>query len=130
MATEIALVGWLIVCGVEILPLGVAVDKDAIAAAISCCWAASGVWTDMAWGNSSPFPDTGIVATTFVTSCWVSWLFWLDMFVWDKGCCNRTGIVGGTPDLAVVKLLTAVADVLGNDCAVMDSPVIFKTMII
>ena len=46
------------------------------------------------------------------------------MFVRDKGCCNKTGIVGGAPVLAVVKLLTVVADVLGNDCAVMDSPVI------
>ena len=48
------------------------------------------------------------------------------MFVRDKGCCNKTGIVGGTPGLAVVKLLTAVAGVLGNDCAVIDSPVIFQ----
>ena len=45
------------------------------------------------------------------------------MFVRDKGCCNKTGIVGGTPGLAVVKLLTAV---LGSDCAVIDSPVIFQ----
>ena len=30
--------------------------------------------------------------------------------------------------MTVVKLLTVVADVLGNDCAVMDSPVIFKTI--
>ena len=45
------------------------------------------------------------------------------MFVRDKGCCNKTGIVGGAPGLAVVKLLTAV---LGNDCALIDSPVIFK----
>ena len=48
------------------------------------------------------------------------------MFVRDKGCCNKIGIVGGTPGLAVVKLLTAVAGVLGNDCAVIDSPVIFQ----
>ena len=49
------------------------------------------------------------------------------MFVRDKGCCNKTGIVGVAPGLAVVKLLTAVAGVLGNDCAVIDSPVIFQT---
>ena len=48
------------------------------------------------------------------------------MFVRDRGCCNKTGIVGGAPTLAVVKLLTAVAGVLGNDCAVIDSPVIFQ----
>ena len=127
LAAEIALFGWFIVCGVVIVPLGIAVDKDAIAAAIRCCWAASGVCTDMAWAIPSPFPDMGIVATAFVTSCWVSWLFWLDMFVRDKGCCNKTGIVGVAPGLAVVKLLTAVAGVLGNDCAVIDSPVIFQT---
>ena len=109
----------------EIMPaLGIDVDNEAIAAAISCCCVASEFCTATLLTSEL---GTETVVMAFVTSprCCESWFGWLEM--WACGICTTSGIFDAAPGLETVKLLVVSKALPERDDAAIDRLLLDRT---